>query len=391
MTIKWNINGSILYSEETDNTSKKNKIASFDLDHTLIKPIGDRTHPKDKNDFELVFPNIIEKMKDLHKQGFIILVFSNQDDLINKPEKKEIVLYRIQTLYDQVFQANSIPVQFFISTGRDYCRKPNTGLMDFFYELKSYESSVKNSFYVGDAAGRTKTHKDFSIIDRKKDFSCSDRMFALNCKIKFMTPEQFFEEDDHRAFLIEKTFETNFMKEDKDGKLEKQYINWEKISKYNIVMLLAPPGAGKSSLAHRMLNEFGYTDIINMDTYKTKNKCLKMFDGLLKLEKKRIIIDNTHSKKSSRKDYLDLMKKNKSKEKVLLLKLNVDKTQSFFLNNFRCKVEKTKRLGDVVIHSYFKFYEEPKLEEGFDKIIEIPFIPNFKGKPKERELFNQYY
>ena len=386
MTIKWNINGSILYSEETDNTSKKNKIASFDLDHTLIKPIGDRIHPKDKNDYELVFDNIIEKMKDLHKQGFIILVFSNQDDLINKPEKKEIVLYRIQTLYDQVFKANSIPVQFFISTGRDYCRKPNTGLMDFFCELEFFcelyiESSVKNSFYVGDAAGRTKTQL-------KKDFSCSDRMFALNCKIKFMTPEQFFTEDDNREFILDKT---HFMKEDKDGKLEKQYINWETISKYNIVMLLAPPGAGKSSLAHRMLNEFGYTDIINMDTYKTKNKCLKMFDGLLKLEKKRIIIDNTHSKKSSRKDYLDLMKKNKSKEKVLLLKLNVDKTQSFFLNNFRCKVEKTKRLGDVVIHSYFKFYEEPKLEEGFDKIIEIPFIPNFKGKPKERELFNQYY
>ena len=125
-----------------------------------------------------------------------------------------------------------------------------------------------------------------------------------------------------------------------------------------------------------------------MDNCRTKAKCLRMYEGLLKLGDRKIIIDNTHSKKSSRNEYLEKLPKD---QKILLIKINVDKTQSFFLDNFRCKVNKTKRFPDVVIHSYFKFFEEPNVSEGFDRIVEIPFIPNFKGKPKLRDLFYQYY
>ena len=47
-----------------------------------------------------------------------------------------------------------------------------------------------NSFYVGDAAGRIKGWSNNKKA--KKDFSCSDRKFALNIGIKFFTPEEFF-------------------------------------------------------------------------------------------------------------------------------------------------------------------------------------------------------
>ena len=382
MTLKWISNDYIIYSENiVSYVSDKAKVAGFDLDHTLIKPNGARTHPKDAADYEYVFPSIIEKMQKLHYEGFSILIFSNQSDLNKKPDRKEIVLSRIERLYLEVFDKYHIPIQVFISVGRDFCRKPNTGMLDFFLKLHNVKLD-KASFYAGDAAGRTKTST------AKKDFSCSDRMFAANCKMKFMTPEQFFEEDDHRSFIMDNIAKTKFMSDNNAETMEQAIMGWKDIQKYKVVMLMGPPACGKSSIAKKLVSKYGFTDIISMDIYRTKAKCLKMFEGLVKLGDRKIVIDNTHSKKSSRKDYLDKMD---LEEKVLLLKLNVDKTQSLFLNNFRCKVEKSKRFGDVVIHSYFKFYEEPKVDEGFDRIMEVPFIPDFVGKPKLRKLFYEYY
>lgn len=45
---------------------------------------------------------------------------------------------------------------------------------------------MKESFYCGDAAGRPAKGK------RKKDFSDTDRKFAINIGIKFYTPEMYF-------------------------------------------------------------------------------------------------------------------------------------------------------------------------------------------------------
>lgn len=42
---------------------------------------------------------------------------------------------------------------------------------------------ASKSFFVGDAAGRPK------LGDRRKDFSASDVMFAVNAGIGFQTPE----------------------------------------------------------------------------------------------------------------------------------------------------------------------------------------------------------
>ena len=46
----------------------------------------------------------------------------------------------------------------------------------------------EESFYCGDAAGRRIGWSP----GRKKDFSCSDRLFALNLGLRFRTPEELF-------------------------------------------------------------------------------------------------------------------------------------------------------------------------------------------------------
>ena len=50
------------------------------------------------------------------------------------------------------------------------------------------EINMEKSFYCGDAAGRRQNWID----KKKKDFSCSDRLFAMNLDLKFYTPEEFF-------------------------------------------------------------------------------------------------------------------------------------------------------------------------------------------------------
>ena len=47
----------------------------FDLDHTLVKPIGKKVHPKDTNDWEWLYPVIPKKLKEL--SDYIIYLKNN--------------------------------------------------------------------------------------------------------------------------------------------------------------------------------------------------------------------------------------------------------------------------------------------------------------------------
>ena len=176
-----------------NNSSDNIKLAGFDFDHTIAKPIK-TIHPVSKDDWIYVFSNVKQKLTSLYENGFVIVFFSNQKRC--KDDKEKLILDR----FIQVIEDLNIPINMYISLCDDIYRKPNLGMFNLFkshFNIDNIDNidntdnkhNLSNeSFYVGDAAGRL----DNWINGRKKDFSCADRKFAYNIGIDFFTPEEYF-------------------------------------------------------------------------------------------------------------------------------------------------------------------------------------------------------
>lgn len=374
----------IFYKINPSLNGKKCKIAFFDLDHTLIKPLQGRVHSKSPEDVTLWHPSIPEKLIELYQNKYKLVIISNQSNLLEDETKMKIFKGKIEFLKKNLFFEK---FNLLASTKKDHCRKPNLGFIEFLQQKTNIKLDLENSFMVGDAGGRIAIKKVLigQQTSKKKDFACSDRMWAANLGIKFMTPEEFFLGEPERKFVMERKAHTLFSTEESDRKKLDKVL--EKIKKYSVIMLHAPPAAGKSTLS-KLLELDGY-QIINQDTLGTKGKCVSLMKKLLEKDSyQKIVLDNTNSKLAYRNSFTNYL--NSKEIKYCLVSIDVSKEQCFFLNNFRCKLEKKERLSDIVIHSYFKYQEEPQVTEGFDKIFKVPFVPEFNSMD-DITLFNQYY
>ena len=355
--MKWNYNKDYLIFFNENKLNKNGKIASFDLDWTLIKPKSGNKLPKDFDDWDLLNKNIIKKLKYFNDEGYQLIIFSNQSKL-----KKKDLIPKFKLKIENICKLLPKNIQVYISTNTGYYRKPFTGLWDEMIKLNKISFINASTFYCGDAAGRVDNWEK----GKKKDFACSDRMFAHNIGILFYEPEVIFlNNSESSKWIMEKLALDKYIR-DYD-------IDSMKFSKDKVILLcVGYPGSGKSSLSKKIFEKYNNFKIINQDKIGNKNKCLKECEKLVE-EGFNIIIDNTNYDINTRKKFIDIAIKYKMK--IECLHFDCKEKYANHMNHYRCQESKGKYdlVPIITYRIYNKNYTAPSINEGFSKIIHIPF------------------
>lgn len=350
-------NGKISYYVPSVIPQKTDKILMIDLDWTIIKPESGLTFPLSEKDW--VFRFKLNELRDKYNNGYLIAVITNQKALLKEKGLNE---EQFRNRWYKISELLAIPAYMLYSMYDDFYRKPRTGMFELLETLNGQKFDLTKSLYVGDACGR------------KKDFSDSDYKFALNVGIPFETPEKFFElstkNEDQTLNLplpihpIKTIYgdNINFWKEYND------VLN----NNFNgLIIMIGSQASGKSTFIRKhILPKFPNFVYTSLDQIKTQSKLIKIVSEELK-NNKTVIIDNTNYDKKNRLIWLNLAKlMNKS---IVGIYMNIDKEVSLHMNTYRsCKKiisGDDKIVPDIAIHKYYKNFEEPSKDEGFNKLL----------------------
>jgi len=296
----------------------RRKMAIFDYDWTLVKPISNGTFSKKCDDWMWLTEKVPETLVNYYNNGYCIVIVSNQT------RNTEMKIAQINNALTTL----NIPSIFIVGYEEDV-KKPKPAMFNILTQDKKVD--FKKSFYVGDALGR---QGDWSDVDRK---------FAENIGIKnILSPDELF------------SFEKAANATQKKAKIE-EYKGQE------IIVMVGYPGSGKSTIANTFDNK--RYKIISGDEYVTSKKMIKASEEHLK-NGSSIIYDATNPTIIKRKEYIDVAKKYNIPVRCIDIKTDI--VESMFRNNKRDKV-----IPKITYYVFRKKYQEPTVSEGFSEVITI--------------------
>ncbi|EMR87027.1 putative polynucleotide kinase 3 phosphatase protein [Botrytis cinerea BcDW1] len=365
---------------------KRNKVAAFDFDSTLIQTSSGKKHPTNGQDWKWWHPSVPTMLRKLYlDDGFCVVVISNQAGISLKtdPKPPKARLAEFKSKVSAVFNHINIPVSIYVATEKDIYRKPRMGmwkelLEDYDIHLPG-DLKLQESIFVGDAAGR------HASTGKSKDFSCSDRNFAENVGIKFYTPEEYFLDETPRSFT--RTFEPG------DYSSENTTVSpkYKKDNPKDIVILCGSPGAGKSTFYWKQLEPLGYSRV-NQDILKTKrDRCFKVAGQYLD-EGRSVVVDNTNADRDVRSKWIALAAKHSVPIRCVHFLTSVqvcEHNDAVRALNETMNPEKRKILPKLAFTSFTSRYQRPELIEGFQDITEVPF--KFEGSEAQRGIWTQHW
>ncbi|KAM9801015.1 bifunctional polynucleotide phosphatase/kinase [Neosynchiropus ocellatus] len=356
------------------------KVAGFDIDGCIITTKSGKVFPTSSDDWRILFPEIQPRLANLLRKGYKVVFFTNQMGIAKGKLRPEVFQAKVEDILAKL----QLPVQVFVATGPGVFRKPVTGMWNHLCEQANggVEVDKTQSFYVGDAAGRP---ENWAPGKKKKDFSSSDRLFALNIGLQFHTPEEYFLGWKSAPYNLP-TFDPR--KLDSTDRLYDPPSASLTSSTTEMIVAVGFPGSGKSTFFHTHIIPKGYV-YVNRDTLGSWQNCVSACERAVK-EGRSVAVDNTNPDPESRKRYVDVARAAGVSCRCFLFSASLE--QSKHNNRFREMApsdSKHAKVNDMVFHSYKKHFVPPALSEGFTEILTINFVPNFKDKESET-LFRQF-
>ncbi|GJN87618.1 hypothetical protein Rhopal_000573-T1 [Rhodotorula paludigena] len=365
------------------------KVAAFDIDGTLIKTKSGNKFPSDANDFAWLNSKVIPKLRELHADGYAIVLFSNQG--VNA-----VKLSHFRKKLPLLANALEIPFRAFAAFDFNEFRKPAPGMWDaFVHQCNGGVVDYDTSFYVGDAAGRP------------ADWNDTDRKFAINCGLTFFTPEEFF---------LGKPVSNNFSLKGWDPKTHDHSVPlYSPLSEFDeapapeVVIFVGFPGSGKTSFYSEHFAPKGYVHV-NQDTLRTRDRCLALVrECLTSTPPRSCVVDNTSPAVETRAAYLELVRALNAGQtaaggkKVRVRCFHFTAPVELAMHNsvYRALADSTIAAGagasatarrDVLPMAAFTRYRQnfaaPTLAEGFDDLKRIHF--RFSGPPGDLAKWQRY-
>jgi len=352
----------------------------------LIKTKSGKAFATDSDDWTWWDPCVPAKLRELVDTNVKLVVFTNQKGFGGKPTND------LTDRIDKLQKSVGVPLLVLAALGNDVFQKPCVDAWKHMVKESNggLVPSLADCLFVGDAAGRPATKKP----PVKKDVSDTDLKFALNLGVRFQTPEEFFSgpafaKATGRPYSMTFDFDPRVLGL---GRANNSGDTMKIVPSGNpeLILLVGPPGAGKSSLVSLNFPEYVRA---NQDTLKTRDKCVKTVTEALK-SGKSAIVDNQNKDKATRKAYLDVAKAAGVASRAVLLDL--PKELCFHLNRYRLLNARSPEHRDesvpaLVIHSYFKSVQPPTKEEGFADVLKISLDDfRFRGSPEDLALLRSF-
>ncbi len=336
-------------------------ISGFDLDYTIIKTKSGNIFPKDKNDWELWDQSVKKKLFELSKiPNNLIIIFSNQKGI--GYNNKFLSIKDFQDKIHNIRKEIGVNFIFIASLKDDIYRKPRIGMWNYIQEKLSIKINKKSSFYVGDMAGRQNDKYD------------TDLKFAINLKVKFMTPEQYFMDDN-----------TNYKSTLTGYQLDNFSTNTKlniKPHSQNMIIISGYPGSGKSHLAKKFTKTIGLNNLDKFEIFSKDDLGTKFMKKLVESmeNKKPVVIEGLYWNNEARKELKNLAEKYKYNSTYILVKTSYE--LAYHLNLYRSLYENKSKIPEIVYMKYRKKFEYPD-ESDWNQLIEYhPHIP---------KKINKYY
>ncbi|KAJ2893772.1 hypothetical protein MKZ38_008239 [Zalerion maritima] len=376
------------------------KVAAFDLDSTLISTASGKKHADDPADWKWWDPIVPTKLRQLHSDGYHIVIFSNQGGMTLHPDPKSKAPKKFTAERIPKFKAkvnailsalNLTSVTIYAATGKDIFRKPRPGMWTAMCDdLKTKPEAVQidASFFIGDAGGRTAVVKEGAkkAGTIPKDFSCSDRNFAHNVGIRFQTPEEYFHGHQPRAFVRDVDLEKYTFA---GGRPKDKADIFTQGQEKEIVIFCGSPGAGKSTFYWKHLESLGYARV-NQDILKSKDRCFKAAREHLD-EGDSVAVDNTNADPDTRGQWISLAGKHGVPIRCVWFKTPIalcEHNDAVRGLNSHLNPESREILPKLAFNGFASRFKEPKLVEGFKEIVEIDF--SFNGTEEEHKTFARF-